>query len=135
MTVKVSYDNETTKVTGYYPDTISYLSIPEPFIEISDEDHQANLDKEMAVVDGVFQEYEDTDEEILAEAKAIRINSRNFYLNDTLSDVVLAFETTGSKDDIDTIIASKRSQARSEIALIEAATSIEDLSEISEDFL
>jgi len=54
MTVKVNYDTETTLVKGYYPDSINYALIPEPFIEI-EYDAQV-LDKQMCVVDGVYKE-------------------------------------------------------------------------------
>jgi hypothetical protein len=57
MTVKVNYDTKTTLVKGYYPDIINYASIPEPYIEITDEQHQIALGKQMCVVDGIFQEY------------------------------------------------------------------------------
>ena len=53
--IKVHFEKESGKIKGYYPDSINYSSIPEPFIEI--EDSAQILDKEMRIVDGVYQEY------------------------------------------------------------------------------
>ena len=69
--IKVNYDTETTLVKGYYPDSINYALIPEPFIEIGD-DAQV-LDKQMCVVDGVYQEYLKPLNEQLQEAKLTKI--------------------------------------------------------------
>ncbi len=55
MKIKVNYDQETSLVKGYYPDSINYVSIPEPFIEI--ENDAQILDKQMCVVDGIYQEF------------------------------------------------------------------------------
>ena len=55
MIIKVNYDLQTTLVKGYYPDSINYGSIPEPFIEIEDENQ--NNYKQMCVIDGIYQEY------------------------------------------------------------------------------
>lgn len=55
MTVKVNYDPQTTLVKGYYPDSINYSLIPEPFIEI--EDSEQDNSKQMCVVERVYQEY------------------------------------------------------------------------------
>lgn len=83
MTVKVNYDTETTLVKGYYPDSINYASIPEPFIEITDEQHQAALSKTMCVVNGVFQEYVKPDSLLLEELKAQKIAQCKAYLAST----------------------------------------------------
>jgi len=53
--IKVNYDLQTTLVKGYYPDSINYNSIPEPFIEI--EDSEQDNSKQMCVINGVYQEY------------------------------------------------------------------------------
>lgn len=37
--VKVNYDLETKKVLGFYPDFMTYETIPTPYIEIADETH------------------------------------------------------------------------------------------------
>ena len=70
--IKVNYDIETTLVKGYYPDFINYASIPEPFIQI--ENDAQVLDKQMCVVDGVYQEYVTPDSVLLEQGKQTKIN-------------------------------------------------------------
>ena len=82
--VKVNYDTETTLVKGYYPDVINYASIPEPYIEISDEKHQEALKKQMCVVNGVYQEYVKPLDVQLQEAKASKIAQCKAYLISTI---------------------------------------------------
>ena len=67
--IKTHYNQDTGFILGYYPDSISYKTIPKPYIEITEEEHRNSLDKEMVVVDGVFQEYIKPDEVLLQEAK------------------------------------------------------------------
>ena len=38
--IKVNYDASTGEIKGFYPDDISYASIPEPYIEIDESVHQ-----------------------------------------------------------------------------------------------
>ena len=38
--IKVNYDAETGEIKGFYPDNISYASIPEPYVEIDESTHQ-----------------------------------------------------------------------------------------------
>lgn len=71
MTIKVNYDPQTTLVKGYYPDSINYASIPNPFIEI--EDSEQDNSKQMCVIDGVYQEYIKPLNIQLEEAKAAKI--------------------------------------------------------------
>lgn len=78
--IKVNYDEKTTLVKGYYPDSINYASIPEPFIEIKNDEQI--LDKQMCIVDGKYQEYIKPIEQQLKEAKdeklaQLRINFNN----------------------------------------------------------
>lgn len=56
MIVKAHYNLETSEVIGYYPDFNDYNSIPEPNIEISEEEWHTSLCKKMKVVDGVLSE-------------------------------------------------------------------------------
>lgn len=85
MTIKVNYNAETTLVKGYYPDSINYASIPEPFIEI--EDSAQVLDKNMCVIDGIYQEYVKPLNQQLQEAKLTKITqlkaNRNAALEKT----------------------------------------------------
>lgn len=65
--IKVKYNKETTKVEGFYPSFIKYNNIVidedaktidgSPYIEITEEEHQEALSKQMAVVDGKLIEY------------------------------------------------------------------------------
>lgn len=69
--IKVYYDEITGLVKGYYPDSINYASIPEPFIEIKN-DAQV-LDKQMCVINGVYQEYVKPLDEQLQEARTAKL--------------------------------------------------------------
>jgi len=71
MTIKVHYDTKTTLVKGYYPTSINYASIPEPFIEI--EDSAQDNSKQMCVINEVYQEYVTPDSVLLEQAKTIKI--------------------------------------------------------------
>ena len=75
MTVKVNYDTQTTLVKGYYPDSINYASIPDPFIEI--ENIEQDNSKQMCVVNGVYQEYVKPLDAQLQEAKTAKIIQLN----------------------------------------------------------
>lgn len=80
MTIKVNYDPQTTLVLGYYPDSINYSSIPEPFIEI--EDGEQDNSKQMCVVDGLYQEYILPMAQQIIDAKNAKINQLNQNRND-----------------------------------------------------
>ena len=69
--VKVAYNPVSTLVLGYYPSSINYSSIPEPFIQI--ENDAQVLDKQMCVVDGVYQEYVQPLDEQLQEARTAKL--------------------------------------------------------------
>jgi hypothetical protein len=73
--IKVNYDTKTTLVLGYYPDSINYASIPEPFIEI--ENGTQNYTKQMCVIDGVYQEYILPIAQQIIDAKNVKINQLN----------------------------------------------------------
>ena len=83
MSIRVKYNIETTLVEGNFPLSINYPNtvIDEeaktidgsPYIEITDEEHQANLGKNMVVVNGNYQEYVKTSDELLQEAKNNKI--------------------------------------------------------------
>ena len=78
--IKVKYNQQSTKVEGYFPNSIKYKNniIDEqsktidgnPYIEITEQEHKAMLGKNMCVVDGIFKEYIKTNTELLAEAKS-----------------------------------------------------------------
>jgi hypothetical protein len=81
--IKVNYDIKTTLVKGYYPDIINYASIPDPYIAITEEQHQIALGKQMCVVDGIFQEYIIPNNILLEQQKIIKINICLNYLKNT----------------------------------------------------
>lgn len=78
--IKVNYDSQTTLVKGYYPDSVKYPSIPEPFIEI--EDGKQDNTKQMCVIDGVYQEYIKPLDVQLQEAKTSKIAQLDINRND-----------------------------------------------------
>lgn len=133
MIVKVNYDTETTLVKGYYPDAINYASIPEPYIEISDEKHQEALGKQMCVVDGVFQQYVKPINVQLEEAKALKIAQCKAYLISTDWQVIRLSDPT-SGEPLKEGVAEKRTLARSLQVDIEACTTLEELNNINTDF-
>jgi hypothetical protein len=85
--IKVNYDIETNLVKGYYPDSINYKSIPEPYVEI--EDIEQINDKQMCVIDGVYQEFIKPDSELLKDAKAKKKSEINDQRNKNMSASVL----------------------------------------------
>lgn len=133
MIVKVNYDTETTLVKGYYPDAINYASIPEPYIEISDEKHQEALGKQMCVVNGVYQEYVKPLDVQLQEAKALKIAQCKAYLINTDWQVIRLSDPT-SGEPLKEGVAEKRTLARSLQVDIEACTTLEELNNINIDF-
>lgn len=81
MKIKVNYDPQTTLVKGYYPDSVNYSSIPEPFIEI--ENNQQINDRQMCVIDGVYQEYVKPLAQQLEEARNDKKAQCKAYLKET----------------------------------------------------
>lgn len=132
MTVKVNYDTETTLVKGYYPDSINYISIPEPFIEITDEQHQEALGKTMCVVNGIFQEYVKPNSLLLEELKAQKIAQCKAYLASTDWQIIRLSDPT-SGESLKEGVAEKRALARSIQNDIETGVinTLEDLNNIN----
>ena len=131
MTVKVNYDKKTTLVKGYYPDAINYALIPEPYIEISDEEHQEVLGKQMCVVNGIFQEYILTLAEQLEQAKLIRIATRLSYLQETdwQASAFIKYQRP-----IDNEVSKKCQLANNEMASIKACLTLEKIEQYSINF-
>jgi len=85
--IKVKYNPETTLVNGYFPANINYPSITIddvnktitdqsgifPYIEITKEQHEEGMGKNMVVVNGNYQEYVKTSAELLQNAKDNKI--------------------------------------------------------------
>lgn len=133
MMVKINYDTKTTLVKGYYPDAINYASIPKPYIEISDEEHQETLGKQMCVVNGVYQEYVKPLDVQLQEAKTSKIAQCKAYLINTDWQIIRLSDPT-SGEPLKEGVAEKRALARSLQVNIEACTTLEELNNINIDF-
>ena len=82
MKIKVKYNSETGLVTGYYPDNIDYpnndINTTDktidglPYIEIEKESQNVS-GVLMAIIDGVYQEYVESDDALLSNAKTAKI--------------------------------------------------------------
>jgi len=85
--IKIKYNSNTGQILGNYPSSINYpsLTIDEdsktitdqsgtfPYIEITKEQHEDGMGKNMVVVGGNYQEYVKTSAELLQEAKNKKI--------------------------------------------------------------
>lgn len=129
--IKVHYNDTTGEVIGFYPDTLSYSSIPEPFVEITNEEHERSFGKRMAVVDGAFKEYQPSLEEKKNILRQSLIASRKKYLKDT-DWQASAFIKYGRP--IDEEVKIKSAKAAEEINNIQACTSLTSLNKFSEVF-
>jgi hypothetical protein len=129
MTIKVNYDIETTLVKGYYPNSINYASIPEPFIEIEDS-AQDNL-KQMCVIDGVYQEYITPDSILLEQGKQTKTAQCQTYLQSTDWQAA-AFIKYGRP--VDANVSENCLKAKQWKIEIDACTTLEELNKINIDF-
>jgi len=134
MTVKVNYDTETTLVKGYYPDIINYASIPEPYIEITEEQHQIALGKQMCVVDGIFQEYIIPNNILLEQQKIIKINICLNYLKKTDWYIIRSLDLS-NLNPIPQNILKNRADARSLQDAINNANSLTELNNLNINFI
>lgn len=138
--IKVKYNQDSTKVEGYFPNTVTYKNniIDEeaktidgsPYIEITEEEHQASMGKTMCVVDGVLQEYVQTDAEILEQTKNSKIGQCKTYLNKTDWEHTAFLERGRPYDEV----KIKRLHAVAAQDLIEACTTLDELELINTDF-
>jgi len=85
--IKIKYNSNTGQILGNYPSSINYSSLTIdkdnktitdqsgtfPYIEITKEQHEDGMDKNMVVIDGNYQEYVKTSAELLQEAKNKKI--------------------------------------------------------------
>lgn len=140
--IKVKYNQETTKVEGYYPSFINYKNIVvdedaktidgSPYIEITEEEHQAALELNIAaIVDGKLTEYTKTDQELVEELKNSKLTACNSYLIATDWQAIRKAE---SGVDFKEGVADNRALARSIQDDINAATTLEKLQEINIEF-
>jgi hypothetical protein len=131
MTIKVNYDRETTLVKGYYSDIINYASIPEPYIEITEGQHEIALGKQMCVVDGIFQEYITPDSVLLEQGKQIKTAQCQDYLEGT--DWQAAAFIKYSRP-IDANVSENCLKAKQWKIDIAACTTLKELENINIDF-
>jgi hypothetical protein len=131
MTVKVNYDTKTTLVKGYYPDIINYALIPEPYIEITEGQHEIALGKQMCVVDGIFQEYIIPNNILLEQGKQIKTAQCQNYLQGT--DWQAAAFIKYSRP-IDANVSENCLKAKQWKIDIAACTTLEELENINIDF-
>ena len=100
--IKVKYNSKTNQILGNYLPNVNYHSITIdevsktitdqlgifPYIEITKEQHEEGMGKNMVVVNGNYQEYVKTSAELLQEAKNNKIaeiqtaKEIDLYLND-----------------------------------------------------
>ena len=140
--IKVKYNKETTKVEGFYPSFIKYnnIVIDEdaktidglPYIEITEEEHQAALELNIpAVKDGALVEYTKTNQELVEELKNSKLAACITYLNSTDWQ---AIRKADSGVNMKEGVADNRALARSLQDDITNATSLEELELINTDF-
>jgi hypothetical protein len=130
MTVKVHYDPQTTLVKGYYPDSINYSSIPEPFIEISDEEHK-DISGAMRVIDGALKEYITPDSILLEQGKISKTAQCKIYLNSTDWQIIAFTERGRAIDESVTINRPLAVTLQQDIA---NCTTLEELNNINTNF-
>jgi len=141
-TIKVKYNQETTRVEGYYPSFTKYNNIVidedaktidgSPYIEVTEEEHQAALELNIAaVVDGKLTEYTKTDQELVEELKNSKLAACNSYL---IATDWQAIRKVDSGVDMKEGVAENRVLARSLQDDIENATSLEELELINTEF-
>ena len=140
--IKVKYNQETTKVEGYYPSSINYNNIVidedaktidgSPYIEITEEEHQAALELNIeAVVDGVIVEYTKTEQELVEELKKSKLAACTSYLKSTDWQ---AIRKADSGEDMKEGVTDNRALARSLQDDITNATTLKELELINTDF-
>ncbi len=133
MKIKVNYDPQTRLVKGYYPESINYASIPEPYIEISQEEHQSVMGDMMCVVDGIMQKYIPPQSELVRSKKVEKIAQCKIYLKNTDWQVVRLSDPT-SQESMDEGVAEKRALARSLQEEIKNCITLEELNKINTQF-
>ena len=141
ISFKVKYNQETTKAEGYFPSFTNYPNnvIDEeaktidgsPYIEITEEEHETVLGKQMAVVDGVLVEYTKTDNELIEELKNSKLVACTYYLNSTDWQAIRKADSGEAMKDG---VAENRALARSLQTDINEASTIEELQAINTDF-
>lgn len=141
--IKAKYNQQTTLVEGYFPSFINYPNNVidteaktidgSPYIEITSEQHEASLGKEMCVIDGVFQEYVTPDNVLLEQAKTTKIAQCQIYLNET-DWYIIRMSDPSSVTVVPENILVNRANARVWQKNIKEAATIEELNNININF-
>ena len=141
--IKAKYNQQTTLIEGYFPSFINYPNNVinteaktidgSPYIEISDEEHQETLGKQMCVVNGVYQEYVKPLDVQLQETKASKIAQCKAYLISTDWQVIRLSDPS-SGEPLKEGVSEKRALARSLQVDIAICTTLEELNNINIDF-
>lgn len=140
--IKVKYNQETTRVEGFYPSFVKYNNIVidkdaktidgSPYIEVTEEEHQAALELNIAaVVDGKLTEYTKTDQELIEELKNSKLAACNSYLIATDWQAIRKAE---SGVDFKEGVSENRALARSLQDDINSTTTLEELEQINTEF-
>jgi hypothetical protein len=134
MKIKVINKNG---LAAYFPESINYKNNVidtekktidgNPYIEISEEEHQESFGKKMCVIDGVFQEYIKSNSQKLVEEKAIKTAQCLAYLQQTDWYVIREIDQPNSYPKE---IKEKRILARDTINNIDKYNTLEELKEI-----
>lgn len=122
--IKVNYNPFTGEVKGFYPNDIKYKSIPEPWIEISEEEHKAYFEKKKVVVEGKFVDYKEPLSLKIENLKNELILQRKKYL---LSNDWYASREIDEPNSYPEEIKAARIKVREEINEIEACTTLKQL--------
>jgi hypothetical protein len=129
--IKVNYDPQTSLVKGYYPDSIEYSSIPEPFVEIDESDQILN--KQMCVIDGVYQEYVEPESVLLERARREKLAQCRAYLASTDWQIIRLSDPSSSEP-LKQGVAENRALARSLQDKISACKTLKELNAIQINF-
>lgn len=88
--IKVKYNSTSNLVEGYYPSSINYSNTvideesktidDSPYVEITEEEHQNNMNKTMCVSGGIYQEYITPDKDKLKALQDSKIAICKSYL-------------------------------------------------------
>ena len=140
--IKVKYNQETTRVEGFYPSFVKYNNIVidedaktidgSPYIEVTEEEHQAALELNItAVVDGKLTEYTKADQELVEELKNSKLTACISYLTSTDWQVIRKADIG---EDMKEGVAENRALVRRLQDKINSATTIKELESINTEF-
>lgn len=131
--IKVNFDPITEKVIGYYPDDVQYQSIPSPYIEITEQEHQEALGKTMCVKNGKLEEEIASSGDVLEQLRNEKINQCKKYLSSTDWQIIRLTDPS-SGEILKESVANKRALARSLQVKLKACKTTEEINAINVKF-